>query len=128
MFVFLLIFLHEYHFDLHRFTLYTTLLLWFILPHAFRLLISALLSTFIFNGMAQVHETVVGEEVEEAKDVGEMGSQTKAEKSVTGESGLKEYEYSYKDDRDRAPEGEPVGDVGHALAAVTDEGGVSHVL
>lgn len=73
--------------------------------------------------MAQVHEVV-----EEAKDVGEMGSETKAEESVTADFGIKEYEYSYKDYNEPGPNEETGGDIGHALAAVTDEEGVSHVV
>lgn len=83
--------------------------------------------------MAQVHKThVVGEEVEEVKEVGEVMSQTKdeafAEDSVTGDFGMKEYEYSYKDYNEPVPDGENGGDMGHTLASVTHMGGVSHVV
>lgn len=73
--------------------------------------------------MVQVHEAV-----EEAKDVGEMGSQIKAVESVTADFGIKEYEYSYKDYNEPGPDGQTGGDIGHVLAAVTDEEGVSHVV
>lgn len=96
--------------------------------------LSALLSIFTLYAMAQVHETVVGEElaIEEAGEIGENASQTKdevfVEESVTDDFGMKEYDYSFKDYSEPVPEGETVGDTGHALPAVTREGGVSHVV
>lgn len=51
------------------------------------------------------------------------------EEYVTGDVGLKEYDYSYKDYNEPLPDSElgyPDGHMGPALSAVTDEGGVSH--
>lgn len=48
------------------------------------------------------------------------------EEYVTGDVGMKEYDYSYKDYSDPVPEtGEADGYAGPALSAVTHEGGVS---
>uniref|UniRef100_A0A8C8GAY1 Fibrillar collagen NC1 domain-containing protein n=1 Tax=Oncorhynchus tshawytscha TaxID=74940 RepID=A0A8C8GAY1_ONCTS len=72
----------------------------------------------------QVEETLVAEEVDLAKAGGEVEAFT--EEYVTGDLGLKEYDYSYKDYNEPLPEGETDGYMGPALSAVTDEGGVSH--
>lgn len=65
------------------------------------------------------------------KSGGEGASQSPdeafTEEYVTGDFGMKEYDYSYKDYNEPAPEGETdAGQMGPALSAVTDEGGVSH--
>ena len=64
------------------------------------------------------------EEVEATKAGGEADPFT--EEYVTGDIGMKEYDYSYKDYSDPQPEGEAEAKMGPALSAVTDEGGVSH--
>jgi hypothetical protein len=72
-----------------------------------------------------VEETLVAEEVDLAKAGGEVEAFT--EEYVTGDLGMKEYDYSYKDYNEPLPEGETTdGYMGPALSAVTDEGGVSH--
>uniref|UniRef100_A0A8C7L074 Collagen, type XI, alpha 2 n=1 Tax=Oncorhynchus kisutch TaxID=8019 RepID=A0A8C7L074_ONCKI len=73
----------------------------------------------------QVEGTLVAEEVELAKEGGEVEDFTE-EEYVTGDLGMKEYDYSYKDYNEPLPEGETGGNMGPALSAVTDEGGVSH--
>lgn len=67
----------------------------------------------------------MAEEVELAKAGGEVEAFTE-EEYVTGDLGMKEYDYSYKDYNEPLPEGETGGNMGPALSAVTDEGGVSH--
>lgn len=74
--------------------------------------------------LPQVEETLVAEEVDLAKAGGEAEAFT--EEYVTGDLGMKEYDYSYKDYNEPLPEGETDGYMGPALSAVTDEGGVSH--
>uniref|UniRef100_A0A8C7H841 Collagen, type XI, alpha 2 n=1 Tax=Oncorhynchus kisutch TaxID=8019 RepID=A0A8C7H841_ONCKI len=71
-----------------------------------------------------VEETLVAEGVDLAKAGGEVEAFT--EEYVTGDLGMKEYDYSYKDYNEPLPEGETDGYMGPALSAVTDEGGVSH--
>uniref|UniRef100_A0A4W5L497 Uncharacterized protein n=1 Tax=Hucho hucho TaxID=62062 RepID=A0A4W5L497_9TELE len=71
----------------------------------------------------QVEETLVAEEVDLAKAGGEVEAFT--EEYVTGDLGMKEYDYSYKDYNEPMPEGETDGYMGPALSAVTDEGGAS---
>uniref|UniRef100_A0A8C9WRP2 Laminin G domain-containing protein n=1 Tax=Scleropages formosus TaxID=113540 RepID=A0A8C9WRP2_SCLFO len=85
------------------------------------------------TALTQVEETVVAEEVDLPKSGGEGVSQSPddffTEEYVTGDAGMKEYDYSYKDYSEPFPEvdtGSPRGDIGPALSAVTDEGGVSH--
>lgn len=73
------------------------------------------------NGTAQVHETVVAEKAEQAWE----GSEGAFHESVTGDFRAKEYQYSEMDYNE--PERDVGADVGHALAAVTHQGGVSHV-
>nr|ABQ01985.1 collagen Type XI Alpha2 [Salmo salar]ABQ59674.1 collagen type XI [Salmo salar] len=68
-----------------------------------------------------VEGTLVAEEVELAKAEGEAEAFT--EEYVTGDLGMKEYDYSYKDYNEPLPEGESDGYMGPALSAVTDEGG-----
>ena len=74
----------------------------------------------------QVEPTLVGEEVDVTKAGGE-GKEVFTEEYVTGDLGLKEYDYSYRDYSDPLPEtGEVEAYMGPALSAVTDEGGVSN--
>lgn len=69
---------------------------------------------------------MVGEEVEASKSGG-VGAEAFTEEYVTGDVGMKEYDYSYRDYNEPLPEtGEVDADMGPALSAVTDEGGVSH--
>lgn len=82
------------------------------------------------NGLAQVEEPVVTEEVDMTKAGGEGEFQSPdeafTEEYVTGDVGMREYDYSYKDYNEPAPEGETdANHMGPALSAVTDEGGVS---
>lgn len=68
---------------------------------------------------------MVGEEVDAAK-AGGVGEEAFTEEYVTGDVGLKEYDYSYRDYNEPLMEtGEVDGNMGPALSAVTDEGGVS---
>lgn len=68
---------------------------------------------------------LVGEEVDATK-AGGAGEEAFTEEYVTGDVGLKEYDYSYRDYSEPMPESRG-GDanMGPALSAVTDEGGVS---
>lgn len=78
----------------------------------------------------QVETTLVGEEVDANANAnaGGVGEEVFTEEYVTGDVGMREYdEYSYRDYNEPLPEtGEIDGDMGTALSAVTDEGGVSH--
>lgn len=68
---------------------------------------------------------MVGQEVDATK-AGGAGEEVFTEEYVTGDVGLKEYDYSYRDYNDPLPEtGELDANMGPALSAVTDEGGVS---
>lgn len=68
---------------------------------------------------------MAGEEVEAAK-AGGVGEEAFTEEYVTGDVGLKEYDYSYRDYNEPMPEtGEVDANMGPALSAVRDEGGVS---
>lgn len=71
----------------------------------------------------QVEPALEGEEVHATKAGGE-GEEAFTEEYVTGDMGLKEYDYSYRDYNEPLVE---TGDanMGPALSAVTDEGGVS---
>lgn len=74
----------------------------------------------------QVEPEVLGEEVD-ANKAGAVGGDVFNEEYVTGDVGLKEYDYSYKDYSDPLPEtGNIDAYMGPALSAVTDEGGVSN--
>lgn len=74
----------------------------------------------------QVEPALVGEEVDATK-AGGVGGDIFNEEYVTGDVGLKEYDYSYKDYSDPLPEtGNIDAYMGPALSAVTDEGGVSN--
>uniref|UniRef100_A0A4W4GCI5 Fibrillar collagen NC1 domain-containing protein n=1 Tax=Electrophorus electricus TaxID=8005 RepID=A0A4W4GCI5_ELEEL len=79
-----------------------------------------------------VEETLVGEETEKPKAGGEEVFQTPdetfTEEYVTGDFGMKEYDYSYKDYNEPNHEGKTDDTMGPALSAVTDEGGVSYGL
>lgn len=67
----------------------------------------------------------MGEEVDATK-AGGVGEEAFTEEYVTGDVGLKEYDYSYRDYNEPMLEtGEVDGNMGPALSAVTDEGGVS---
>lgn len=67
----------------------------------------------------------MGEEVDGTKAAG-AGEEVFTEEYVTGDVGLKEYDYSYRDYNEPMPEtGEIDANMGPALSAVTDEGGVS---
>lgn len=67
----------------------------------------------------------MGEEVDATKPGGREG-EFSTEEYTTGNVGPEEYDYSYRDYSDPSPEtGEVHGDIGPALSAVTDEGGVS---
>ena len=69
--------------------------------------------------------TLVGEEVDATK-AGGVGEDVFTEEYVTGDVGLKEYDYSYRDYNEPLVEtGELDANMGPALSAVTDEGGVS---
>lgn len=71
----------------------------------------------------QVEPVLVGEEVDGTKA---GGVEPFTEEYVTGDVGLKEYDYSYRDYNEPLVEtGELDADMGPALSAVTDEGGVS---
>uniref|UniRef100_UPI003AAACF66 uncharacterized protein n=1 Tax=Centroberyx gerrardi TaxID=166262 RepID=UPI003AAACF66 len=73
----------------------------------------------------QVEQTVVGEEVDATKAGGE-GEEAFTEEYVTGDVGLKEYDYSYRDYNEPILEtGEADANMGPALSAVTDEGGAA---
>lgn len=73
----------------------------------------------------EVETVLVGEEVEASK-TGGVGEEAFTEEYVTGDVGLKEYDYSYRDYSEPHVEaGEIDGNMGPALSAVTDEGGVS---
>lgn len=73
----------------------------------------------------EVETVLVGEEVEATK-TGGVGEEAFTEEYVTGDVGLKEYDYSYRDYNEPQVEmGEIDGNMGPALSAVTDEGGVS---
>lgn len=68
---------------------------------------------------------LVGEEVDAAK-AGGTGEELFTEEYETGDVGLKEYDYNYRDYNEPSPETAEVdGNIGPALYAVTDEGGVS---
>lgn len=68
---------------------------------------------------------MVGEEVEASK-AGGVGEEAFTEEYVTGDVGLKEYDYSYRDYNEPLLEtGGVDSNMGPALSAVTDEGGVS---
>lgn len=68
---------------------------------------------------------LVGEEVDAAK-AGGTGEELFTEEYETGDVGLKEYDYNYRDYNEPSPETAEVdGNIGPALSAVTDEGGVS---
>lgn len=67
----------------------------------------------------------MGEEVDAAK-AGGTGEELFTEEYETGDVGLKEYDYNYRDYNEPSPEAAEVdGNIGPALSAVTDEGGVS---
>lgn len=67
----------------------------------------------------------MGEELDSTKAAG-AGEEGFTEEYVTGEAGLKEYDYSYRDYSEPVVEtGETDADMGPAQSAVTDEGGVS---
>lgn len=67
----------------------------------------------------------MGEEVDVTK-AGGVGEEAFTEEYVTGDVGLKEYDYSYRDYSEPLVEtGEVDANMGPALSAVTDEGGVS---
>lgn len=67
----------------------------------------------------------MGEEVDAAK-AGGTGEELFTEEYETGDVGLKEYDYNYRDYNEPSPETAEVdGNIGPALSAVTDEGGVS---
>lgn len=69
---------------------------------------------------------LVGEEVE-ATNEGGVGEEEFTEEYVTGDVGLREYDYSYRDYHEPVREtGEGDANMGPALSAVTDEGGVSY--
>lgn len=73
----------------------------------------------------QVEPVLEGEEVHSTKAVGE-GEEAFTEEYVTGDVTLKEYDYSYRDYTEPLVEtGEVDTNMGPALSAVTDEGGVS---
>ncbi|CAF94195.1 unnamed protein product, partial [Tetraodon nigroviridis] len=73
----------------------------------------------------QVEPVLEGEEVHVTKAVGE-GEEAFKEEYVTGDVTLKEYDYSYRDYNEPLVEtGEIDANMGPALSAVTDEGGVS---
>lgn len=80
----------------------------------------------LMNSSQPEEETaLVGEEVEASK-TGGVGEEAFAEEYVTGDVGLKEYDYSYRDySEPRVETGGMDGGMGPALSAVTDEGGVS---
>ncbi|KAF7648524.1 hypothetical protein LDENG_00155750 [Lucifuga dentata] len=70
-----------------------------------------------------VEPTLVGEEVDGVKAGGEEAF---TEEYVTGDVGLKEYDYSYRDYNEPVMEtGEVDANMGPALSAVTDEGGAA---
>uniref|UniRef100_A0A7N6FKW3 Fibrillar collagen NC1 domain-containing protein n=1 Tax=Anabas testudineus TaxID=64144 RepID=A0A7N6FKW3_ANATE len=74
----------------------------------------------------QVETVLVGEEVE-ATNEGGVGEEEFTEEYVTGDVGLREYDYSYRDYHEPVREtGEGDANMGPALSAVTDEGGVSY--
>lgn len=67
----------------------------------------------------------MGQELDSTKAAG-AGEEGFTEEYVTGDVGLKEYDYSYRDYNEPVVEtGEPDANMGPALSAVTDEGGVS---
>lgn len=67
----------------------------------------------------------MGEEVDATK-AGGGGEEAFTEEYVTGDLGLREYDYSYRDYNEPLEEtGEVDANMGPALSAVTDEGGVS---
>lgn len=69
--------------------------------------------------------TLEGEKVDVTK-AGGAEEEVFTEEYVTGDVGLKEYDYSYRDYNEPLTEtGEVDGSMGPALSAVTDEGGVS---
>lgn len=74
----------------------------------------------------QVEPALGGEEVDATK-AGGAGEEAFTEEYVTGDVGLKEYDYSYRDYNEPLLEtGEGDANMGPALSAVTDEGGVSN--
>lgn len=74
----------------------------------------------------QEEPTLVGEEVDGTK-AGGVGEEAFTEEYVTGDVGMKEYDYSYRDYNEPLTETRDVdANMGPALSAVTDEGGVSH--
>lgn len=67
----------------------------------------------------------MGEEVDATK-AGGGAEEAFTEEYVTGDVGLKEYDYSYRDYNEPLEEtGEVDANMGPALSAATDEGGVS---
>lgn len=71
----------------------------------------------------QVGPVLAGEEVDATK-AGGVGEEAFTEEYVTGDVGLKEYDYSYRDYNEPLVESD--ANMGPALSAVTDEGGVSY--
>lgn len=70
----------------------------------------------------------MGEEVEASK-AGGAGEELFTEEYVTGDVGMKEYDYSYRDYNEPLTETRDMdANMGPALSAVTDEGGVSRFL
>lgn len=73
---------------------------------------------------------MVAQDVDLAKSgVSQSPDEVFTEEYVTGDGGMKEYDYSYKDFMEPGPDGNggtPDSDIGPALSAVTDEGGVSY--
>lgn len=68
---------------------------------------------------------LVGEEVDATK-TGGVDEEVFTEEYVTGDVGLKEYDYSYRDYNEPLQEtGDGDANMGPALSAVTEEGGVS---
>uniref|UniRef100_A0A8C4FC74 Collagen, type XI, alpha 2 n=1 Tax=Dicentrarchus labrax TaxID=13489 RepID=A0A8C4FC74_DICLA len=81
-------------------------------------------NTYVSNTTTTQPE-LVGEEVDATK-AGGVGEEVFTEEYVTGDVGLKEYDYSYRDYNEPLLEtGEVDANMGPALSAVTDEGGVS---
>lgn len=79
----------------------------------------------INSSQPQVEPALAGEEVDAAK-AGGTGEELFTEEYETGDVGLKEYDYNYRDYNEPSPETAEVdGNIGPALSAVTDEGGVS---
>uniref|UniRef100_A0A8B9L263 Collagen, type XI, alpha 2 n=1 Tax=Astyanax mexicanus TaxID=7994 RepID=A0A8B9L263_ASTMX len=70
-----------------------------------------------------------GEELEKAKtgEVFETPEEAFTEEYVTGDIGMKEYDYSYKDYNEPMPEGKTEDTMGPVLSAVKEDGGVSNI-